>query len=77
MEPLNYTRASGSAFKGLLQSAVPITPAAHEVVNALHELSVSRPSPALDGGSRVWKHQACEASTEWTEVEWQRGGRGR
>lgn len=71
-DTLNYTRASGGAFQGLLQSAVPITPAAHELVNGLHELSEGRHSPALDGGSRVWAHH-----WEWLEQEWQRGEQGR
>jgi len=71
MEQLNYTRASGGAFQGLLTSAVPITSAAHEMVNALHDLSAGTRSPALDGGSRVWAHH-----WEWTEQAWKRGGQG-
>jgi hypothetical protein len=67
MNTLNFTRASGAAFKGLLQSAVPVTPAAHELVNALHALSVGTRSPALDGGSRVWAHH-----WEWLDDEWTR-----
>ena len=71
-EPLNYTRASGGAFQGWLHSSAPSTAFERALLDGLCELANRQPYPALDGGSRVWKHH-----WEWTEVEWKRGGQAR
>lgn len=66
MRKLNYLSASIGAFKGLLSSAVSITPIAHEMVNALYNLSQAFPKTDCDGGCKPLHDDVM------TEVLWER-----